>query len=298
MSRDDAPRKLTDLPPEELARKLQEMTQRALEAEAQLAAESRKSKRKDQRTKEEPVPTNVAPGTTRKKERTVDRESTSESSRPAVCRKKAPPGTIADASGKLKLLEGYTIPTGKGYAYRVNKQLTQRVYLVTRQDTSLELCMKIEPTQAVPQISARPNMSSSSTDADQPTHHAQVEARRSRSECPAPIPGQVHEQLRQCAERLSDKLEEELARAQIASSIIEKLRQEDHSEYNRRVEDLQLQLECKDIELQNELTRVDLFATTIKDLREGSSEKRTIRSAFSARRNWMLDWPGRPPFVL
>ncbi|KAH7695234.1 hypothetical protein AAVH_37711, partial [Aphelenchoides avenae] len=78
----------------------------------------------------------------------------------------------------------------------------------------------------------------------------------------------VHEQLRQCAERLSDKLEEELVRAQIASSVIEKLRQEDHTECNRRVDYLRLQLSYKDIELQNELTRVNLFAKTVKDLRE------------------------------
>ncbi|KAH7705468.1 hypothetical protein AAVH_27326 [Aphelenchoides avenae] len=122
-------------------------------------------------------------------------------------------------------------------------------------------------------------MSSPSTDADQPTHHAQVEARRSRSDRPAPVPDQVHEQLRQYAEHLRDKLEEELTRAQIASSVIETLRQEDHGECNRRVDYLQLQLRYKDIELQNELTRVDLFAKTIKDLREALPKRGTKSTA-------------------
>ncbi|KAH7693856.1 hypothetical protein AAVH_39104, partial [Aphelenchoides avenae] len=92
----------------------------------------------------------------------------------------------------------------------------------------------------------------------------------------------------QYAEHLKDKLEEELTRAQIASSVIEKLRQEarkevisDHSKCNRRVDDLQLQLKYKDVELQNELTRVDLFAKTIKDLRE-ALPKRGMRQALEA----------------
>ncbi|KAH7693478.1 hypothetical protein AAVH_39485 [Aphelenchoides avenae] len=50
---------------------------------------------------------------------------------------------------------------------------------------------------------------------------------------------------------------------------------QDHSECNRRVDDLQLQLKYKNIELQNEQKRVDLLSKTVKDLREAIPKKVT-----------------------
>ncbi|KAH7724744.1 hypothetical protein AAVH_07612 [Aphelenchoides avenae] len=96
---------------------------------------------------------------------------------------------------------------------------------------------------------------------------------------PADLQKGVHELVTATATQNSkiDDLQQRLANTDVL---------QDHSECERRISELQDELNCKDVELATEVDRVQLLSQTVKDLRDALSKKNTgggIRPSLDAR---------------